>query len=85
MRYAREMAIKGKRRAAGIAHQEAVSPDKRAEKAEIAEWFTIWLQTPDLFDQWLELRKAAPDFKRTFIRQPGSNGEEKKPLDGTEA
>jgi hypothetical protein len=32
-------------------------PAKRAEKEEIARWFAIWLQTPDLFSDWLALRK----------------------------
>ncbi len=66
LRYAREVALKGKRRAAQLAHRSNIDPHKRAEKAEIAHWFTIWLETPDLFAEWLELRKAAPDFKRQF-------------------
>jgi hypothetical protein len=40
-----------------------VSPDKRAEKQEIATWFRIWLETPDLFFDWLELRKASEEFR----------------------
>jgi len=76
MRHARELALKGKRRAAGLAHQEQVDAHKRAEKAEIAQWFTVWLQTPALFAQWLELRKAAPEFKRLFAAPPE---EQKKP------
>ena len=34
-----------------------VAPDKRPEKAEILSWFRVWLETPDLFPTWLELRK----------------------------
>jgi hypothetical protein len=31
----------------------------RADKQEMIAWMTIWLQTPDLFPQWLALRKRA--------------------------
>jgi hypothetical protein len=39
---------------------------ERAEQSEIADWFGIWLQTPNLFEQWLELRRASPDFREKF-------------------
>jgi hypothetical protein len=29
---------------------------------EIALWFQIWLETPNLFNDWLELRKSSPSF-----------------------
>ena len=43
---------------------------KRAQKEEIAHWFAIWLETPDAFFDWLEVRKASPEFKIKFP-QPG--------------
>jgi len=57
---------KGKLRAGSLAANPRVSPDKRAEKAEITTWFRIWLETPDLFFDWLELRKASEEFQRLF-------------------
>ena len=36
-----------------------LSSEKRAEKRELLEWFLVWLEAPDLFPQWLELRRAA--------------------------
>jgi len=66
LRRVREVALKGKRRAQMIARNTAVNERKRAEKTEIAEWFTIWLQTPELFQDWLALRQRAPDFQRRF-------------------
>jgi hypothetical protein len=56
----------GKLRAGSLAANPRVSPDKRAEKQEIATWFRIWLETPDLFFDWLELRKASEEFRRLF-------------------
>ena len=46
--------------------KKSLSTRERDEQAEIAEWLTIWLRTPDLFDDWLELRKGTPEFKRLF-------------------
>ena len=62
----RSLLQKGKLRAGSLAANPRVSPDKRAEKQEIATWFRIWLETPDLFFDWLELRKASEEFRRLF-------------------
>jgi len=62
----RSLLLKGNLRAGSLAANPRVSPHKRAEKAEIATWFRIWLQTPDLFFDWLELRKASEEFQRLF-------------------
>jgi hypothetical protein len=43
-----------------------VEAPKREEKKEIAEWFRIWLETPDAFFDWLEVRKASPEFSEKF-------------------
>jgi hypothetical protein len=56
----------GKRRAEMIAHNHKVEARKRAEKEEIANWFRIWLETPDVFFDWLDVRKQAPDFQARF-------------------
>ena len=56
----------GKRRAEMIARNPKVEPSKRAEKLEIASWFRIWLETPDAFFDWLDVRKRSPDFQAKF-------------------
>ena len=61
-----EIARLGKRRAEMISHNRKVEAPKRAEKREIAEWFRIWLETPDAFFDWLEVRKASPEFRERF-------------------
>ena len=61
-----EVARLGKRRAEMIAHNHKVEPQKRAEKVEIANWFRIWLETPDTFFDWLDLRKQSPEFQARF-------------------
>ncbi len=61
-----EVARLGRRRAEMIFRNPRVDAQKRAEKEEILRWFKIWLETPDAFFDWLELRKQSPDFQRRF-------------------
>src|ERR1700674_3802056 len=56
----------GKRRAEMISRNNKVEAHKRAEKVEIAGWFRIWLETPDAFFDWLDVRKQSPEFRAKF-------------------
>ena len=56
----------GKRRAEMISRNHKVEPHKREEKVEMANWFRIWLETPDTFFDWLEVRKHSPEFRAKF-------------------
>jgi hypothetical protein len=67
LRRVRETAIKGRGRAQMIARNKNVDPKKRAEKDEIAEWFSVWLRQPEIFQDWLELRQRSADFRAKFI------------------
>jgi hypothetical protein len=69
LRRVRETALKGKQRAQMIAGNKNVDAKKRAEKAEIAEWFTIWLQQPEIFETWVELRRQSKEFREKFGRE----------------
>jgi hypothetical protein len=33
---------------------------------EVAHWLTIWLQTPQIFPEWLALRRNTPEFRTRF-------------------
>jgi hypothetical protein len=66
LRRVHETALKGKQRAQMIARNRNVDEKKRDEKAEIAEWFTVWLQQPEVFNDWLELRQRSKDFRERF-------------------
>ncbi|HWY43645.1 MAG TPA: hypothetical protein VNX66_09115 [Candidatus Sulfotelmatobacter sp.] len=61
-----DVARLGKRRAEMIARNPKVEPQKRQEKEEIASWFRIWLETPDAFFDWLDVRKQSPEFRAKF-------------------
>ncbi|HEY0659496.1 MAG TPA: hypothetical protein VGD05_13525 [Pyrinomonadaceae bacterium] len=75
LRLVRETALKGKNRALMIGKNPKVDEMKRAEKAEIAEWFTIWLQSPEVFDNWIVLRQYSKDFKEKFGEQIADGSE----------
>jgi len=66
LRRVRDTVLKGKQRAQMIARNQSVNERKRAEKAEMAEWFTVWLQQPEIFPDWLALRRLSPDFRARF-------------------
>jgi hypothetical protein len=63
---AREVGRLGRRRAEMISRNHKVDVGKRAQKEEIAQWFAVWLETPDAFFDWLEVRKQSPDFEKRF-------------------
>jgi len=67
----RSLVLKGKQRAGSLGANRRVNPEKRREKQEIALWFHVWLETPDLFFDWLELRKRSEDFQRQFPNHHG--------------
>ncbi len=66
LRLVKETAVKGKNRALMISKNPKVEQQKRTEKAEIAEWFTLWLQSPEVFESWVQLRQKSKDFKERF-------------------
>jgi hypothetical protein len=70
----RSMVVKGKQRAASLGRNPRISPTKRQEKQEIAHWFHVWLETTDLFFDWLELRKQSDEFRNRFSTLRQRNG-----------
>ncbi len=36
--------------------RKGLGEEKRKEKAELREWFVVWLETPELFPDWIGLR-----------------------------
>lgn len=69
LRRVHETGLKGKQRAEMISRNRAVDEKKRLEKAEIAEWFAVWLKQPEIFQDWLELRQRSKEFRERFEKQ----------------
>ena len=61
--YCRRIARLGRHRAELISKNRRIGLLKRLQKKEIAGWFRIWLETPELFSDWLAMRKNTDAFK----------------------
>jgi hypothetical protein len=61
-----ELARETKQHALTLAASRALNSSQVAAAAEIAEWLTIWLQTPQLFQTWLDLRQQSTEFQEKF-------------------
>ena len=66
VRLVREAALTAKQQAIETADRSRVDEATRQINAEIAEWFRVWLQTPELFESWVDLRQRSQDFIDKF-------------------
>lgn len=48
------------------ARSKIIVEDERAQAKEISHWLTVWLQAPELFSDWLDLRRRSPEFRKIF-------------------
>jgi hypothetical protein len=65
---ARDAAVKAREVAESMAKDRTLDQAIRIEQGEIAEWLAVWLQTPKLFWEWLELRRRSADFREKFCK-----------------
>jgi hypothetical protein len=56
-RYCRRQVIAAKDRAKFLAASPKSAPERRAVKAEMAQWMLVWLENPVVFPAWVEARK----------------------------
>ena len=47
----------GQRRLRFLLRRPSLSDEKRREKSELREWFRVWLEAPELFPDWVLLRR----------------------------
>lgn len=62
----RALAADARQRAEAMGKNRKLNETVRSEQREIAEWLKVWLQTPMLFENWLELRQRSGEFRREF-------------------
>jgi hypothetical protein len=48
------------------ARSKVLSTELREEAKEVAEWLAVWLRSPQLFPDWLDLRMRSTEFKKKF-------------------
>ncbi|NOT46516.1 MAG: hypothetical protein HOP17_02025 [Acidobacteria bacterium] len=66
LRLVREKGQEGRTEALKIARNEKLDPSERTRYAEIAEWLTLWMQSPEMFETWIDLRLSSQDFREKF-------------------
>ncbi|MFN2577785.1 MAG: hypothetical protein ABR607_08880 [Pyrinomonadaceae bacterium] len=62
----RNLSIEARQKAIYNSKDTSLPTARRHEQAEIAAWLMVWLETPGLFQQWVELRKSSTAFKERF-------------------
>ena len=58
----RGLALELRRELQQVARSRAVGKRQRLEAKETAQWLIIWLQDPQIFSDWLSLRRRSPEF-----------------------
>ncbi len=48
------------------ARSKIIDEGQREEAKEISKWLGVWLQAPELFSDWLDLRRRSPEFRTKF-------------------
>ena len=49
-----------------LAGSHVISQKRRELAREVAQWLTIWLQNPQIFPEWLTLRRSTAEFRQLF-------------------
>jgi hypothetical protein len=70
----REAALNAKTKAQLLSRDHSLRESLRGVQEEINEWFHIWLQTPEIFVDWLDLRRRSPEFRKRFATEAPSDG-----------
>jgi len=65
----RSIAIKARETAQRHARRKSLGLLQKAEQQEIAEWLGVWIKTPGLFKDWLDLRKRSAEFRKKFLTE----------------
>ena len=63
----RDEAANARQTVQSLGKSQRLTQRNRDEQIEIAEWLSVWIRTPALFEEWLELRKRSTDFRHRFM------------------
>ncbi len=53
-----------------VSRSKILGAEERERAKEISQWLTVWLQSPQLFADWLELRLRSAEFRNKFPNYP---------------
>jgi len=66
LRHVREFARAARDSTLETAQRPNLELSSKNLNTEIAEWITIWLRSPDIFEPWVSLRQNSEDFLNRF-------------------
>jgi len=66
LRLIRERAQQGRKETLETVSGAGLRVEDHHRNAEIAEWLTLWIQSPEMFETWVKLRRNSADFQRKF-------------------
>ncbi len=66
LRLLRNEALEIKKNALEKTSDKRMSDETRTIYIEAVEWIKLWLQSPQLFESWVKLRKTSKDYKTKF-------------------
>jgi len=66
LRLLREEVLDAKARMQKTSGDRNLDATTKMMNAELAEWLTLWLQSPEIFENWIKLRRNSSEFKRKF-------------------
>jgi hypothetical protein len=67
LRLLREEVLDVKAQLQRSARNNKKSAADRHVDLEITEWLTIWLQSPELFENWIKLRRGSAEYNEKFL------------------
>ncbi|MFN0108008.1 MAG: hypothetical protein ACKVZH_04070 [Blastocatellia bacterium] len=74
LQFARAAALRLKQKAAALSESPKLDDQQREQMGEITQWTSVWLITPGIFDQWLELRKTTAAYRALIQRNSANFG-----------
>ena len=76
LRLIRETSVAAREAAAKRLADRRLTSKERDAIAEAAEWLGIWLASPEVFANWVDVRRASPDFRQKFAAQQNEEGDD---------
>lgn len=62
----RDLVLRIKEETELVARSRIVDEKERLLASEIVQWLTVWLQEPDIFEDWLSLRQRSSEYNAIF-------------------
>ena len=66
LRLLRQKVIAEKEAKLTLSKSTRATAGERLKAAEIAEWLRLWVQSPEVFENWIALRRKSQDFISKF-------------------